>query len=368
MKNFLEIHVLQNFPASCLNRDQGNVQKKCFFGDSQRDRVSSQCWKNAMRGYWQEKNTFNNGLGIRTKFLVDSLAKKVSGQVNEESSVVSKVCDAIASCVFSSRKDNTLVFYSVSEYNVLLKIIVDNFDNIKKELVDKSEKKNKTDDKVSEVILDLVKDFKNAPTVDMSLFGRMVAGHNDQNIEAASQMSHIFSTNISNNESDFWTAVDALKEEFNPGDNGSAHLGDQSFASPCFYRYINVSLQDLDTSLKDRANLKEIIPGFIEAFINSLPTGKQNSFAAHTLPSYVRIINHNGSALNLCNAFIRPVRSNNGQFDIVNESIKSLEGHKAEIDIMYGLRKDEASFTCSLSSGKSLEEVIQLAIDDILGN
>ena len=45
----LELHILQSFPVSCLNRDDLNSPKTAIFGGVQRARVSSQCWKRAVR-------------------------------------------------------------------------------------------------------------------------------------------------------------------------------------------------------------------------------------------------------------------------------------------------------------------------------
>ena len=45
----LELHILQSFPVSCLNRDDLNSPKTATFGGVQRARVSSQCWKRQIR-------------------------------------------------------------------------------------------------------------------------------------------------------------------------------------------------------------------------------------------------------------------------------------------------------------------------------
>ena len=45
----IELHILQSFPVSCLNRDDLNSPKTAIFGGVQRARVSSQCWKRAVR-------------------------------------------------------------------------------------------------------------------------------------------------------------------------------------------------------------------------------------------------------------------------------------------------------------------------------
>jgi hypothetical protein len=54
----VELHMLQNFAPSCLNRDDTNTPKDCEFGGYRRARISSQCIKYAVR-----KN-----LGLRAEF------------------------------------------------------------------------------------------------------------------------------------------------------------------------------------------------------------------------------------------------------------------------------------------------------------
>ena len=44
-----EIHMLKNFPSTNLNRDETGAPKTCYFGGSQRGRISSQCLKRSWR-------------------------------------------------------------------------------------------------------------------------------------------------------------------------------------------------------------------------------------------------------------------------------------------------------------------------------
>src|SRR6476661_11174246 len=45
----LELHIIQSFAPSNLNRDDTGSPKDCEFGGVRRARISSQCWKRAMR-------------------------------------------------------------------------------------------------------------------------------------------------------------------------------------------------------------------------------------------------------------------------------------------------------------------------------
>jgi len=79
MKTFIEIHAIQNFAPSNLNRDDTGAPKDAFFGGRRRARISSQCLKRAVREYFKQKakgNLFDaNSIAIRTKRLQEELAK-----------------------------------------------------------------------------------------------------------------------------------------------------------------------------------------------------------------------------------------------------------------------------------------------------
>lgn len=47
--NHIALHILQPFPATCLNRDDVGAPKNLIFGGVSRARVSSQCWKRHIR-------------------------------------------------------------------------------------------------------------------------------------------------------------------------------------------------------------------------------------------------------------------------------------------------------------------------------
>jgi CRISPR system Cascade subunit CasC len=67
----LELHILQSFPVSCLNRDDLNSPKTAIFGGVQRARVSSQAWKRAIRELARE--SLPSMAGQRTRLVVGGL-------------------------------------------------------------------------------------------------------------------------------------------------------------------------------------------------------------------------------------------------------------------------------------------------------
>jgi CRISPR system Cascade subunit CasC len=72
----IELHVLQSFPVSCLNRDDVGSPETAVFGGVTRARISSQCLKRAI---WLLAHEVQPGLfaSERAKLLVIPLAGRL---------------------------------------------------------------------------------------------------------------------------------------------------------------------------------------------------------------------------------------------------------------------------------------------------
>src|SRR5712671_533258 len=128
----------------------------------------------------------------------------------------------------------------------------------------------------------------------------MLADLPENNVDAACQVAHAISTNkIHSMEMDYYTAVDDLK----PDDTAGADMiGTVEFNSACFYRYANLDLHQLKVNLQDDADLtKKTAEAFLKAFVNAIPTGKQNTFAAQQKPSLVFAVVRTGGPMSLAN-------------------------------------------------------------------
>lgn len=148
------------------------------------------------------------------------------------------------------------------------------------------------------------KALSTAPSADIALFGRMVADDPSLNFDAAAQVAHSISTHAVQNEYDYFTAVDDCQVEDNAG---AGHLGTVEYNSATLYRYATVNVMELERHL-GAEKAAEVVRSFGEAFIRSMPTGKQNTFANRTLPDAVYVTIREDQPVNLCGAFERAVR------------------------------------------------------------
>ena len=89
---FVDFHVIQTVPPSCVNRDDTGSPKTATYGGVTRARVSSQAWKHAMREYF--KLSWGEGdLAVRSRRIIRELAeelKRKSGMDTPEALEVSR--------------------------------------------------------------------------------------------------------------------------------------------------------------------------------------------------------------------------------------------------------------------------------------
>ena len=77
---FVELHIIQNFPPSNLNRDDIGQPKTTDFGGVRRARISSQCQKRAIRFHPAFKAATGVELSWRTRLMVKGLTDRLAVQ------------------------------------------------------------------------------------------------------------------------------------------------------------------------------------------------------------------------------------------------------------------------------------------------
>jgi CRISPR system Cascade subunit CasC len=348
---FVELHLLQNFAPSCLNRDDTNSPKDCEFGSTRRARISSQCIKRAVRSYFKKENLLpKDQLGLRTLRLLDELTDRMvnAGKDREQARRVAET--AIKGWGMGIKDDgktqylifigdgavSSLVQSCVNHWDILVQVASGQGEEAGKEPSDKSKKSTKKAGKAA-----VPEDFKKAldailggdKAADLALFGRMLADLPHKNIDAACQVAHALSTNQMNMEFDFFTAVDDLspKEE-----TGAGMMGTVEFNSACFYRYANIDFSQLNQNLgNDVVLARKSVEAFLRAAVAAIPTGKQNSMAAQNPPSLVFAVVRDKGLWSLANAFVNPIRPD-GKKGLVEKSITSLEEYWNMLAGAYG--------------------------------
>jgi CRISPR system Cascade subunit CasC len=249
-----------------------------------------------------------NELGTRTKKIVDMVAEEILARENEKSDADAKaMAEKIINLANVSTKDGeakALFFMSKKQAQNLAELAMRKPDATKK---------------------DAQAALNAGHGVDVALFGRMVADDPSLNTDASAQVAHSISTHKSETEYDYFTAVDDRAPEDNAG---AGMLGTVEYNSATLYRYATVAAHELLEQLAgDKSALEAAIKEFTRAFITSMPTGKQNTFANRTLPDAVLISVRTDQPVNLVGAFEEPVTGEG----IVKVSAQALETYAKKV-------------------------------------
>lgn len=307
---FIDLYDLQNVPPSNLNRDDTGSPKTARYGGTLRSRVSSQAWKRAMREMFPTLLD-SEKLGVRTKNAVslirDAIVAKRPDLADDAESLAT--CALAATGVNVKESDRAgkdkgtlttdyLIFIAHREIGQLADAAIGwhdaGVDTTKPNAAMKKE-------------IDVV--FHGTQAVDIALFGRMLADAPDLNTDASAQVAHAISVDTITPEYDYFTAVDDCASDDNAG---AAMIDTVGFNSSTLYRYATLNVDSLYDQLKDATAAVEGAAAFVEAFIRSMPTGKQNSFANRTLPGTCVVVLRDTQPVNVVDAFEDPVRAENG--------------------------------------------------------
>lgn len=343
---YLDLHVIQTVPPSNVNRDDTGSPKTAQYGGVTRSRVSSQSWKKAMRDSFEDYLP-KEDLGIRSKKILQLITQEIEKlDSNVDAPTLAKGIIENAGLKLKDGETGALFFISNAQAKALAEFVVEKPDYAKKKIVKKQK----------EEILNILRE---KPSVDLAFFGRMVADDASINVDAAAQVAHAISTHDVTNEYDYFTAVDDIGTDEHAG---AAHIGTVEYNSSTLYRYANIAVHDLYKYVKE--DTLSGVEAFIHAFVKSMPTGKQNTFANRTLPSALVLCLRSDQPLNLVGAFEKAVPSSTSGY--VEKSVDRLVEHTQSLYDSFA-SEPFASFTVGEgldSLGETLD--LQSAIDATL--
>ncbi len=362
MKTIIEIHALQNYAPSNLNRDDTGAPKDALFGGTRRARISSQCLKRSVRQHFRnmvEQNVLApENVALRTKRVLEALTKSLCEKGRDEEEAAEKARLALAAMELTVKDDGKseyLLFLGQREVSCIADIINEKWDTLTAAEAAPTEgkkagkaKKQAAQHADPELKKALDKVFNGGKAVDVALFGRMLADMPEKNQDAACQVAHAISTHAVEREFDFYTAVDDLKPE---DTSGADMMGTVEFNSACFYRYAVVDWVQLVKNLQNDTELAaKGLRAFLEGFVVAEPTGKQNTFAAHNPPEFVAVsVRRNTAPRNLANAFETAVWVRKGE-SLTGKSADELIKKAKTLQAVFG--GDGETFVLNLTEAK----------------
>lgn len=370
MNRFLQLHLLTSYPPANLNRDDLGRPKTAKMGGSDRLRVSSQSLKRA----WRTSDLFQSALaghiGCRTKMLGTEVYALLRDQGVDEKKAkawAKKIAEQFGKLKPAKKEDKKAVKQEDADQqddkdkpNQGLEIeqlvhISASESQLIKALVAKLAAENR-DPNTDE--LELLR--SEGMSVDIALFGRMLASKPKYNVEAACQVAHSISVHAVVIEDDYFTAVDDL----NKGDEdaGAAHIGETSFAAGLFYSYVCINKELLLQNLNNNQALAtKTLAALIEVATKVAPQGKQNSFASRAYASYVLAELGKQQPRSLAVAFLKPVARHADDF--ANEAVKAIRSQRENFDKVYGKCADSHHEIDVLTGTGSLCDLVDFSCD-----
>jgi len=335
----IQMHMLQNYAPSNLNRDDTGSPKDAVFGGYRRGRISSQCLKRSIRrsAAFAEAFEVDGLLGIRTKLLPDLIEKELQA-MGAEAEVIQAIVQRVPDLGHKARAREEGEEEGESEQGEAETAMRQLIFIARNELRPMAEKllalyNENGPKKWSKVELEKSLESSLPRSVDIAMFGRMTTSEAFENVQAAVQVAHALSTNALTQEFDYYTAVDDLS-----GESGAGMIGDVEFNSSTYYKYLNVHWEQLVKNLGgDVAVARRAVLALVEAAATAQPSGKQNSFAANNLPDLVLIeVSAKNLPVSCANAFLKPARPSGDQ-SLVDASVDKLAEYIKRVSKTYDL-------------------------------
>ncbi|MBK5913909.1 type I-E CRISPR-associated protein Cas7/Cse4/CasC [Rhodocyclus purpureus] len=349
MSRFVQLHVLTSYPPSNLNRDDTGRPKTALMGDALRLRISSQSQKRA----WRTSDVFASALsgyiGTRTKDMGKEIYQSLKDAGVAEKNA-REWARAIAGQFGKSKSDSKtdknedlqieqLAHFSTEERAAIADLV--------KKLAERGSAPTADE-------LALLR--KPSRSVDIAMFGRMLADSPAFNVEAAVQVAHAITVHKSAVEDDYFSAVDDLNSGLE--DKGAAHIGERSFGAGLFYLYVCINRELLKENLGgDEALTEKALAALIHAVTKVSPTGMQNSHASRAYASYVLAEKGDQQPRSLAQAFLKPVKPHADE-DILEKAVVALRKRQQNFDKVYGECAD-ARYEINVEDGTgSLSELV----------
>jgi CRISPR system Cascade subunit CasC len=156
---FIELHMIQNFVPSNLNRDDTGSPKDCVFGGHRRARVSSQCLKRSIRTHLIFAQTTQVPISKRTHSLASEVAKKlinVHGKAAEQAQEISVALASEYTKGMDKRdptKSSVLVFISDDEVQTMADQLAAHWDDV-------TGNEKSRDSVIKEIVKEMVKQYQ----------------------------------------------------------------------------------------------------------------------------------------------------------------------------------------------------------------
>ncbi len=382
---FLQIHTLTSYHAALLNRDDAGLAKRIPFGNAERMRVSSQCLKRHWRLALKETLKLPSGIRSRHFFEREVFRRTIAEGVDETTAreLTEKLIGAVMRSKEAREKGSLFLKQPVlfgrpeADYFVaLIRECAESGEEPGKLLEDrmKEHKKNFRALLVASGGDDLMAGIEGA------MFGRFVTSDILARTDASVHVAHAFTVHALDNEVDYFTVVDDLKEAGE--DAGAAHAGDMELGAGLFYGYVVVDVPLLISNLSgcDRhewrdqpqaiGDARDVITGLVKSIATVSPGAKLGATAPYARAEYALLETGGMQPPSLANAYLDRLRPNG---NTMQQAVNTLGGYLDQLDDMYGIEGERfvasTRDTDAIPSARRapLDETVKAALGSVFG-
>lgn len=351
MGDMVQVHLLTAYPAALLNRDDAGLAKRLPFGGAVRTRVSSQCLKK----HWREAPLLTSlgPMAHRSKLIFERvLVEQLRARRPEvDAATAGAVAGYLMTLALSSSGEGSpadaahplqtkqVVILTQAETAFLGTLA----DGLVARLAATGVTVSKPDDVKKHAPLEDKELKKMLPkltaSLDTALFGRMVTSDLFNRVDAAVGVAHAFTTHAEEAETDYFTAVDTLKDA--DDDAGAGTIQDTELTSGVFYQYAVLDMEQLRANLVGCEHLADrLARHLVMAMATVSPGAKRGSTAPYAWAELVLLERGPAQPRTLANAFLKPVRADGD--DLMRASVACLLNYRARLAAMHGVDDGEA--------------------------
>ncbi len=347
MTTFVQIHTLRDYGPSLPNRGADGLAKRCYYGDAERQRISSQCIKAALRGPTVGLPQLAADLGLDMSVRSGAAISRVlgpdlvsRGMSDEDAKAYAKgVASAFVKEGGAVENDGTLpqpIVVGQTELRLLADVAMAlQSENISADEVRKVLEKSSAARKAGvKDIVDSIRATAANAGIDGALFGRFATGVALRTVDGCVDVAHALTTHPIQSVTDFFSAQDQLLEE---GETGAAHIGTVELTTALYYHYAVVNVEQLSENIAslDAGQRARLVTWIVCAFATVEPAAKRGSTAPYSELIDLVVEVGERQPVSYVGAFRQSIRPRTGE-DIADLSRTHLADHMAHLDGVYG--------------------------------
>ncbi len=388
---FVQIHTLRDYSTALPNRGQDGLAKRTVYGGIERQRISSQSFKAALRDNPTLVRTDANGKV--TGDTMKDLASRLGLDMSVRSALIGdrKVIPALVERGFGEedakdwsdaimglwRREGAAVGAADTPIVVGEKEIAGLADACAalrkakqkpadfRDLIDNPRKLGKAAETAREAI-ESMRAMRSNSGIDGALFGRFATGIAVNNVDSAVHVAHLVTVHPLFSVTDFFSVQDLLKTGEGE-DRGASHIDTAELTSGLFYGYVVVDLRQLDENFAvlSKEQRAEVVAWLVRAIAQVEPAAKLGSTAPYAGVREVMVEIGRRQPRSLIGAFERPVEATTDR-TLSEEARQRLQAHATEMDALMGAPAWRSAFREHLGKPMPAIEAISHAVAEQL--